>query len=159
MPKSSGKRLRIGDIVEIVTSKGLAYAQYTHAHTKQPRMGSLLRVLRGIHPERPQGFAELAEQREQFSVFFPLRAALKQNIVHIVGHERIPDWAIAFPIFRNGLPERNGRINDWWLWDGEKEWRVGALTSEMRSFPDLAVVNDTRLIEMIETGYTAEDDV
>jgi hypothetical protein len=29
----------------------------------------------------------------------------------------------------------------------------------MRLYPDLGVVNDTRLIEMIEAGYNPENDV
>jgi hypothetical protein len=57
------------------------------------------------------------------------------------------------------LPDRYGKVHDWWLWDGEKEWKVGKLTPEMRLYPDLGVVNDTRLIEMIEAGYNPENDV
>ena len=36
-------RLKIGDIVEIKTGKGLVYAQYTHKHQQY---GALLRVFR-----------------------------------------------------------------------------------------------------------------
>jgi hypothetical protein len=153
------KRPQIGDIVEIATSKGLAYALYSHEHATSPRMGSLLRVLPGFHQTRPVGFSALVRQNEQFSIFFPLRAALKQDIVQIVGHEELPEWAVPFPVFRNGLPDRDGKIHDWWLWDGEKEWRVGKLQPEMHSFPDMGIANDTRLIEMIEEGYRPEDDV
>jgi hypothetical protein len=159
MANLSGKRPRIGDIVEIATSKGFAYALYSHEHTKEPRMGSLLRVLPGFYAIRPKRFSELIEHREQFSVFFPLRAALRQGIVRIVGHEELPDWAARFPVFRSGLPDRHGKIHDWWLWDGENEWRVGALTPEMRSFPKRGIVNDTRLVEMIEGGYRPEEHV
>ena len=35
------KRPRIGDVVEIVTPKGLAYAQYTHNHKGRPHWGHL----------------------------------------------------------------------------------------------------------------------
>ena len=45
----------------------------------------------------------------------------------------------------------------WWLWDGEKEWKVGTLSPEMRAFPILGIVNDTALIEMIEAGWKPED--
>jgi hypothetical protein len=156
---ASGKRPQIGDIVEITTSKGLAYALYSHEHDKQPRMGSLLRVLPGLFSKRPETFSEMTQKKEQFAVFFPLRAAVKQGIVQIIAHEKLPDWAIRFPVFRNGLPDRYGKVHDWWLWDGEKEWKVGKLTPEMRLYPDLGVVNDTRLIEMIEAGYNPENDV
>jgi hypothetical protein len=159
MARLGKKRPHIGDVVEIKTSKGLANAQYTHEHTEPPRYGSLLRVLPGIHAVRPDSFTDLVGETEQFVVFFPLVAAVKGAIVEIVGHEEVPEWAVPFPVFRNGLPDREGKIHEWWLWDGQKQWKVGNLTSEMRSFPQEEVVNDTRLIEMIETGYRAEDDV
>lgn len=152
MTRPAGKRPLIGDIVEIPTSKGLAYALYSHEHTKSPRMGSLLRILPGLYPARPLNFSEIVKEKEQFCIFFPLMAALKRKIVQIVGHEDVPDWAIAFPVFRNGLPDKSGKIHDWWLWDGEKEWRVGTLSAETCSFPELGIVNDTYLIEMIEAG-------
>ena len=37
----------IGDVIEIVTSKGLAYAQLTHRHTAPPRYDALIRVFSG----------------------------------------------------------------------------------------------------------------
>lgn len=151
-------RPKIGDIIEIATSKGLAYAIYSHEHAVAPRMGSLLRILSGFFSERPQGFSELVERGEQFAVFFPLGAAIRRDVVRIAGREALPDWAIPFPVFRNGLPDGDGVIRQWWLWDGIKEWRVDKLTSEMQKFPVLRTVNDTYLIEMIEKEYRAEND-
>lgn len=155
----SAKRPRIGDIIEIATSKGLAYALYSHEHTKSPVMGSLLRVLPGLHQARPESFSGLVREKEQFCVFFPLKAAVKQGVVVIVGHEEIPDWAATFPVFRNGLPDRDGEVHEWWLWDGEREWRAGKLLPAKSAFPDLGIANDTRLIELIEAGYTPERDL
>ncbi|MEJ2437996.1 MAG: hypothetical protein P8Y35_08590 [Sulfurovaceae bacterium] len=40
------KRVKFGDVIEIVTSKGYAYAQYTH---KDSMMGALLRIFKGIY--------------------------------------------------------------------------------------------------------------
>jgi len=42
------RRVKIGDIIEIPTSKGLAYAQYTHNHKQRPHFGALIRVLDGL---------------------------------------------------------------------------------------------------------------
>jgi hypothetical protein len=46
MPKRASERVRpqLGDVIEIETSQGLAYAQYTHEHREPPRYGSLLRI-------------------------------------------------------------------------------------------------------------------
>jgi hypothetical protein len=38
---------RIGDVVEIPTARGLAYAHLTH---KAPIYGHLIRVVEGFHP-------------------------------------------------------------------------------------------------------------
>lgn len=122
-----------------------------------PRYGSLLRVMPGVYSERPDDIADVVRQKELFSTFFPLNAGLrrKNSAFQIIGNEPIPDWAVPFPVFRNGLPDREGKIHEWWLWDGEKEWKVGKLTPEqIRSYPGLAVANDTAIIEMIENGWT-----
>ena len=62
-------RPRLGDVIEIETPKGLAYAQYTHEHRDPPRYGSLLRILPGIYSQRPSDFAALVAEEERFSVF------------------------------------------------------------------------------------------
>jgi len=80
------KRARIGDVVEIRTGKGLAYAQYCH---KKEQWGALLRILPGTFPLRPQDLAALVRQKESFVTFFPLQAALSKGIVGIVGHEPV----------------------------------------------------------------------
>ena len=154
----SSKSPQVGDVVEIKTTKGLAYAQYTHEHTKPPRFGSLLRVMPGIYTERPANISEVVKHKELFSIFFPLKAELKMkdSVFEIVGNEGIPEWAVPFPVFRNGLPDREGKIHEWWLWDGEKEWKVGKLTPEqIRSYPGLGVATNIALIQMIENGWTS----
>jgi hypothetical protein len=111
----------------------------------------------GIYSERPANLSVVVRQKELFSTFFPLKAELerKQSVFEIVANEPIPEWAAAFPVFRNGLPDRDGRIRDWWLWDGDKEWKVGTLTPEQtRMYPGLGIADDSALIQMIENGWT-----
>jgi hypothetical protein len=142
---------QLGDVIEIETSDGLAYAQYTHEHRGRPRYGSLVRVLPGIYPERPRVFNDLVVQEERFSVFFPLATALRQRVVSIVGHERIPESKQPFPTFRR----RQGDV--WWIWDGTnhhrarrgEQWTPRAIES---------VWNDTLLIERIASGWGPADD-
>ena len=43
------KRPRIGDVVEISTPRGLAYAQFTHKHDAPPKFGALIRVAPGYY--------------------------------------------------------------------------------------------------------------
>ena len=60
------KRVIVGDIIEVVTAKGLSYAQFSHRHA---RYGALLRVLPGFFDWRPSEFAELVRQPESFVTF------------------------------------------------------------------------------------------
>jgi hypothetical protein len=154
----SRKRPRIGDIIEISTPHGLAYAQYTHRHDSPPKFGALIRVFSGTHHVRPSAFADLVHTEPQFVTFFPLGTACYRGIVRIVSNEPVPEKAAAFPTFRSATPDTEGRVHSWWLWDGKKQWRVDLLTTEMRRFPIRGVWNDTLLVERICSGWRAEDD-
>jgi hypothetical protein len=146
----------IGDVVEIKTSKGLAYAHYTHQHKQY---GALLRVFHGFHETRPVDFMKLVMHVPIFSCFFPLNAAVERKIVSLVSNVTPSVEALTFPTFRAGIIDPATRkVGVWWLWDGEKEWKVGELTSVQRRFPIRGVWNDTLLVERIESGWTAKTD-
>lgn len=150
------KRVRIGDVIEIPTAKGLAYAQLSH-NVKQ--WGSLLRILPGFHATRPGSLSIVIGQEERFVVFFPLQAAVNRNIFEVVGHEEVPERARPLPHFRvAGHIDREGRVHDWWLWDGEADRKLGKLDDKTRKLPLLEVWNDTLLIQRIEEGWTPETD-
>ena len=147
------ERAHIGDIIEIRTSRGLAYAQYTHEHSAPPRYGSLIRVLPGFYNETPESFDSLVEGPHVFMVFFPVGAAMRRGIVRRVANLPVPPHLRDFPVFRCGIANpTTGTRRDWWLWDGEKEWHVGTLTEEQKSFPIRQNVNHEMLVVMVERG-------
>lgn len=149
-------KLKIGDVVEISTSKGFAYAQYTHKHKQY---GALLRVFGSIYNNRLADIKDLVNEKPIFSCFFPLSAAVDQQIVSIVGNEEVPVDTQNFPIFRAGIiNQATKKVDVWWLWDGEKEWKIGDLDSEQRKLPIRGIWNDTLLIERIESNWTPETD-
>ncbi len=150
------KRVRIGDVIEIPTAKGLAYAQLSH---NVKRWGSLLRILPGFRASRPERFSDLVGQKERFVVFFPLQAAVNRNIFEVVEHEEVPEHARPLPLFRAaGFIDREGHVHDWWLWDGETNRKIGNLDDETRKLPMLEVWNDTLLIQRIEEEWTPATD-
>src|SRR5687768_1963021 len=109
----SRRKVLPGDIFEIPTKRGLAYAQYVF---KKPEFGALIRVLPGLHAARPEQFEPTVVHSEQFVTFFPLQAAVEQNVFEIVAHERVPEASQKFPLFRAaGHIDREGFIHDWWL--------------------------------------------
>jgi len=150
------KRCKIGDVIEIPTKKGLAYAQVSHFHKDY---SALLRVLPGFFHARPQDLERCVGVNEKFVQFFPLQAALNQGIFEVVGNFKVPTHASEFPVFRTGVPDRETKkVDNWWFWDGEREWMVGEITAEQRKLPLRGICNDTYLIELIENEWTPEND-
>jgi len=150
------KRIKIGDIIEVPTPRGVAYAQYINKHKTY---GALLRVFSQLHDDRPSDVSQPLDGDVQFICFFPLQAAINQEIVSVVGHDVVPPEASDFPTFRSGvLDPATGKVAVWWFWDGEKEWRVGTLTNNQRSMPIRGVWNDTLLVDRIVSGWRPEND-
>jgi len=147
-------KIKPGDVFEIKTRKGLAYAQYV---LRNSEMGSLIRVLPGFHEARPTRFSELSRQDEQFVTFFPLQAAIDQDIFEVIANEPVPEKSRELPLFRaRGHIDREGFVHDWRLWDGEKSTRIGKLAPDQRKLPIKEIWNDTLLIERIEEEWTPE---
>lgn len=96
---------RLGDVIEISTPEGLAFAQFTHKHA---RYGALLNVLPGTFAERPDSFQALLDEQPQFTTFFPLSAACAKGIVRIAGNEQIPTSEDVFPTFRTAVRAKDG---------------------------------------------------
>jgi len=150
------RRCKIGDVIEIPTRIGLAYAQYSCRHSNY---GYLLRVLQTTYQSRPDHLADMVREKEKFVAFFPLQAAINREIFHVIANFPVPSEASGCPIFRTGMPDPQTRkVEIWWLWDGEKSWKVGELTSAQRKLPLRGIWNDTLLIERIETGWLPEND-
>ena len=146
----------MGAIVEIKTDGGLAYALCTH---KNEKYHYLLRVFKGFYDSRPDDLDDVMSNEVQFSAFFPLGVALRKGIFEVAGHSEIPDELRRFPMFRGGFVDRDSRkILDWFLWDGEKTYKVGKLNDEQKAYPIRGVWNDTLLITRIENGYTPQTD-
>lgn len=151
-----GKKVQIGDIIEIPTKKGLAYAQYSHHH---PRYGALLRVLNGFFNVRPVDCEIFVQKNENFFVFFPLQTAVDRGMFQVISNCPVPESSKLFPLFRTGSPDpTTGKVKIWWLWDGQKEWQVGQLSPEQRKLSIRGIWNDTILVERIESGWRPDLD-
>lgn len=152
------RRVKIGDVVEIPTEKGLAYAHYTH---KLKSYGALLRVFKGFYHSRPPDPSEILGQEVLFSTFYPLSAATSQGLVFIAFEAQVQKRLQEFPTFRSaGLPNPDtGEVKTWYLWaGGDSSWEMGELTDEMRKLPIRGVWNHTLLVKRIESGWRPELD-
>ncbi len=165
------QRPKIGDVIEIATPKGFAYAQFTHDH---PMLGEVLRILPGLYASRPTDLAALVQQRERYVTYFALRAILRGNEVTLMGGRAVPEMAIVgpfpvparnrpFPLFRSPmLPDPvTGEIPFWTLWDGwdsTTAQRVERLTEEQRDLPPDGLPSYPLFIEQIVSGWQPRDD-
>lgn len=146
---------KIGDIIEIPTSKGLAYVQYTH---EDSIMGSLIRVLQGFYKERiaPKELEKIINQVHRFQTFCPIHYSVNIGDWDRVGNFPVPEFSQNFPIFKNMkylFKRPKPEDAEWFLWDGKNSWFVGKLSlEEQMKYPNKAVCNDTSLINKIETG-------
>ena len=155
-PPKSIRRIhkKIGDVIEVPTSKGLAYVQYTHENKD---WGSLIRVLQGFYRTRPfnEELEKIVQQSHRFQTFCPVYRVVNIGDWERVENFLIPDFAQKFPTFKNtnALPKDDPNEKIWVLWNGEKSWRVGKLSLEdQMKYPKKCIYNDTGLVHAIETG-------
>lgn len=120
--------------------------------------GALIRVLPGLYSAEPD-LSRLIKEKEIFTTFFPLGAACSRGIATIKAEAEIKKEWRKFPIFRSASMGPNGSRGDWWLWDGEKEWKVGDLKNEHIGLPERGVCNDTYLVEKILEANKERDQI
>jgi hypothetical protein len=80
------RRLKVGDVIEIETRQGLAYAQYTH---RVEGMGYLIRVVEGTFQTRPSDLAAVVRGRTAFKAVFPLQRAINLKMPESTRYARL----------------------------------------------------------------------
>jgi hypothetical protein len=147
------KRIKTGDIFEIVTLKGKAYLHYIY---KDETIGHLVRVLRGLYIERPAHFDELATSEERYMVFFPVSVACHRKIVEHVGHYPADDF--EKPKYMREQHNVRGEFLGWNIIDTDTWQRqlVKQLSPEQIQFSSWGIWNDTLLIECLVNDWSLE---
>lgn len=137
-------KIKVGDVFEINTPKGKAYLHYIY---KDKTTGDLIRVLPGLHSDRPANFDTLVGSKERYMVFFPLTAANKQKIVEQIGYYSADNF--VKPRFMRTEHVVRGEFLGWHIVDTETWQRqlVKTLTSEQKKLSPWGIWNDTLLIE------------
>ena len=95
------KIIKTGDMLQILTAKGVFYAQVTHKH---PEFGHLIRIFSGFYNAPPKDFLKVAEGNVQFSAFFMAQSAVNQGLLSVVANSPVSESLKEFPTFRS----RNG---------------------------------------------------
>ena len=117
-PPKSIRRIRkkIGDVIEVPTSKGLAYVQYTHQHKDPPVFWSLIRVLQGFYKKRPsmEELGEVVDLPHRFQTFCPV-----YRVVNIGDFDRVGNFLVPASSFLPAPPSDEG--------DADKNEEPGSL--------------------------------
>lgn len=131
----------------IICDRGFAIGLFTHRH---PKLGELVWLADGFWDEEPSPEDVAAVQSWRWCVFFPLVTALRRRLVTPICDADIPHQLTRFPTLRNG-----SKGHRWFRVEG------GDLDSldptDDPSLPIVMLVNDTRLKEMLVTGWEPED--
>jgi hypothetical protein len=152
---SSRSRARPGDILEVTTSRGLAYLQYTSRH---PDFGETARVLPGLFQTRPEDWSALPAQEGYFA-FYPVGAALRQGLVRVVGWRPVPAGRETPPALRRaGARSVDGKVLSWLVWDGKEEVLTRELTPSERLLPIGAIWNHEMLVLRLAEQWRPEQD-
>ena len=147
-----GRRVAVGDVIEVPTSVGLAYAQ---AIDRKTGMGTLLRVFDALFESRPRDLSKVVDRPTRFECCFPLQAAVNRDIFEVVGHEGVK--APPPKEFKlRGFIDRDGTIHNWFIVQGEDHHLIESLSEEQKKLPYEEIINDTLLIERIEDGWRHE---
>ncbi len=145
------KRIKLGDVLQIMRSQGVAYAQVTHKH---PEFGYLIRVLSGFYDTQPKDFSEIVNCPVQFSAFFVVQSAVNQGLLSVVANVSVPESLQIFPKFRSRNGGPGGSI---WLWDGGEAIRLERnLSSDEQKISTRGIISAPLLVERIENNYRAE---
>ena len=116
----------------------------------------MVRVLSNLQLKRPVNFEELAGQKEQFVVFFPLSFAKKRRIVEFVGN--YPVDGFEKPKFMRTEHFVRGEFLGWHIVNTStwKRHLTQILSPEQKKLSPWGVWNDTLLIENLEKGFNLE---
>jgi hypothetical protein len=155
MMRSAFSALSIGDILEISTQRGLAYAQLTHNH---PDWGALLWIAPGLWEQRPADVVTLVDAADGFFSFVPLSELVKTGRAQVVGHSDVAESRAQFPLFRDyRQTDREGRARGHRFWDGSRTWHVGdQLTPEQLRLPLRILPSPDLFIKRLEDGWRPE---
>lgn len=152
----SGKRVKIGDIFQILCREGICFGQIMHKHQK---WGYIVGIFYDFPDEHPKDFAKYVNRRPDLITPFLINIAVHRGYFAIVDNVPVADINAQFPIFRGTNNPNDGDNTLWWFWDGEREWRVDRpLTESEKQYPEKALISAPLLIQYIEDTYRVERD-
>lgn len=135
----------------LVCDLGFAIGLVTH---QIPRIGDLVWVAEPVFDDEPDVSAVEGIGQWRWPVFFPVGAALRRKIITPIGVIEIPSMLRDFPRMRGGNRQMGWREV---RCDANGTEQVLGVATDPK-LPVYRVVNDTRLKEMLVSGWVPERD-
>jgi len=124
----------VGKVVELKLTIGFVYSLCTHDLKTE---GQVLQLFKNVYENPLDGVDALSDNEVRTAVKFPLKFALKEPEIRVLGERKLNKEQETLPIFRSlGLASPNERPKGWWIINGEDETWVKALSQEMAHYPD-----------------------
>lgn len=100
--------------------------------------------------------AAIARAAPESYVFYAIERAARLGLTRCVAHLEVADPRI--PVMRiPGPPDPvTQKVSDWWLYDGAREWPVGALTDELRQLSVAEIWSHEVLLDRLSSGWTPQ---
>lgn len=141
------RKIKIGDIFSIETSKGFSFFQYVYY---EETIGELIYIFPELHNQVPD-LNGLKNDLRGFFIHFPVRAALNRKLIRYVENSSLPEYLEIPLYFKTEVTDLNGNVIDFQIVD-YKTWRRYSkeeLKIELERLSPWGVWNDTYLIEYI----------
>lgn len=143
------KRPKVGDIFSIPLADGkMGYGQYLH----YSKMGPIIQIFNLIS-DAEASIEEVISAKPLFPpIITGLFAAIKDGSWRVIGNRPVPNF--VHPKFLSTLYDPDtGRAGMWFLWDGEKDIKIGTtLSPEYKEFEFLVIWTPQHVVDRIETG-------
>ena len=151
------KRVKNGDVFEISTKRGIAYFQCVKE--AKPTECEVIRILPGVYSiDQIKNLDELVKQDEVFFIQFPLKYAVKQNCVRLIGNYPVPEQ-VKLPKYYRDKHIVKGEFVSWHIVDAKtlKIRAVKELSEEEKHLSPAGIWNDTLLAERIAEEWKPDD--
>ena len=150
------KRVKVGDIFQILTSEGVCYGQVINTHSEWDHV---IAIFREFFSKHPKNFSDVVNKEPQLITTFLIQYAVRQGLFTLVDNVPVADGLKSFPIFR-GTNNLGDDDTMWFFWNGSEEWKVHRpLTEEEKKYPvGPSFPSAPLLIKRIEQDYRVERD-
>ena len=146
-----------GDVFEIPTAKGLAYAQYSH---ECERLGTLVRVIPGFLARRPTDFSFIGRRPDvAFFRVIPVSVVGWRRLAARVSNQPIPEDIRAFPKLRAVVGRRADAPLEqtrWRVFDGEEYGPPQALNEEIERLSETGTPTWDDFVRQVEDEWRPE---